>query len=88
MLDKSNVNANASSALAERTSFSATQVTLTPREAEVLAEIVEASSNKEAAQHLGISPRTIENHRAHIMTKLGAKNTADLVRITLTDRRH
>jgi two-component system response regulator FixJ len=58
---------------------------LTLREAEVLAEIVEAASNKEVAQHLGISPRTIEVHRAHIMAKLGAKNTADLVRIALTN---
>ena len=62
--------------------------TLTVREAEVLAEIIAAASNKEAGQHLRISPRTIEVHRAHIMTKLGAKNTADLVRIALTDRQH
>jgi len=65
-----------------RAKFSGDQP-LTLREAEVLAEIVEAASNKEAAQHLGISPRTIEVHRAHIMAKLGAKNTADLVRIAL-----
>src|SRR5262249_44609502 len=37
---------------------------LTMREAEVLAEIVAAASNKEAASHLGISPRTVEVHRA------------------------
>jgi two-component system response regulator FixJ len=59
---------------------------LTLREAEVLAEIVAAASNKEAAQHLGISPRTIEVHRAHIMAKLGAKNAADLVRIAVAER--
>jgi DNA-binding CsgD family transcriptional regulator len=57
---------------------------LTLREAEVLAEIVGAASSKEAAQHLGISPRTVDIHRAHIMAKLGAKNTADLVRIVLS----
>jgi len=62
--------------------------TLTVREMEVLAEIIAAASNKEAGQHLRISPRTIEVHRAHIMTKLGAKNTADLVRIALTSRQH
>lgn len=61
---------------------------LTVREAEVLAEIVAAASNKEAGQHLRISPRTIEVHRAHIMTKLGAKNIADLVRIALSNRQH
>ena len=60
---------------------------LTQREEEVLAEILAAASNKEAAQHLGISPRTIEVHRAHIMLKLGAKNAVDLVRIAMSDRR-
>jgi two-component system, LuxR family, response regulator FixJ len=61
---------------------------LTLREAEVLDLILDAASNKEAAQHLGISPRTIEIHRAHIMAKLGAKNTADLVRIALAKQRY
>ena len=56
---------------------------LTQREAEVLGLILDAASNKEVAQHLGISQRTIEVHRAHIMAKLGAKNTADLVRICM-----
>ena len=56
---------------------------LTPREREVLSEIASGASNKEAGRHLGISPRTIEVHRARIMDKLGAKNTADLVRIVL-----
>lgn len=56
---------------------------LTPREREVLAQIAAGVSNKGAARHLGISPRTIEVHRARIMGKLGARNTADLVRIAL-----
>ena len=56
---------------------------LTQREREVLAEITSGASNKEAGRRLGISPRTIEVHRANIMDKLGAKNAADLVRITL-----
>lgn len=57
---------------------------LTPRELEVLGEITAGASNKEAGRHLGISPRTIEVHRARIMEKLGARNAADLVRIVLT----
>jgi two-component system response regulator FixJ len=56
---------------------------LTPRERQVLAEIMAGASNKEAGRTLGISPRTIEIHRARIMEKLGAKNAADLVRIVL-----
>jgi DNA-binding CsgD family transcriptional regulator len=58
---------------------------LTRREREVLAEITGGASNKEAGRRLGISPRTIEVHRASIMDKLGAKNAADLVRITLNE---
>jgi two-component system, LuxR family, response regulator FixJ len=60
---------------------------LTPREREVLSQIASGASNKEAGRHLGISPRTIEVHRARIMEKLGAKNAADLVRIVLTEGR-
>lgn len=59
---------------------------LTQREWTVLAEIVAASSNKEAAAHLGLSPRTVEVHRAHIMMKLGAKNTADLMRLVMAQK--
>ena len=60
---------------------------LTPREREVLEQIAQGASNKEAGRHLGISPRTIEVHRARIMEKLGARNTADLVRIVYSDGR-
>jgi FixJ family two-component response regulator len=60
---------------------------LTPRECEVLALIAGGLSNKEAGRELGISPRTIEVHRARIMDKLGAKNAADLVRIVLSESR-
>ena len=56
---------------------------LTPREREVLAQIAAGASNKEAGRHFGISPRTIEVHRARLMKKLGARNAADLVRIVL-----
>jgi two-component system response regulator FixJ len=58
---------------------------LTPRELQVLELIANGSSNKEAGRHLGISPRTVEVHRARIMEKLGAKNTADLVHIVILD---
>ncbi len=57
---------------------------LTPREREVLQLITNGQSNKEAGRDLGISPRTIEVHRARVMEKLGARNTADLMRIVLT----
>lgn len=57
---------------------------LTQREREVLQLITNGQSNKEAGRELGISPRTIEVHRARVMEKLGARNTADLMRIVLT----
>jgi FixJ family two-component response regulator len=50
---------------------------LTPRECEVLAQFMAGASNKEAGRQLGISPRTIEVHRARIMEKLGARNIAE-----------
>jgi FixJ family two-component response regulator len=57
---------------------------LTRREREVLEQFTSGASNKEAGRTLGISPRTIEDHRANIMKKLGAKNAADLVRIVMS----
>lgn len=56
---------------------------LTPRERQVLQLIRSGQSNKEAGRALGISPRTIEVHRARVMEKLGARNTAELMRIVL-----
>jgi FixJ family two-component response regulator len=60
---------------------------LTRREREVLEQFASGASNKEAGRHLGISPRTIEDHRANIMKKLGARNATDLIRIVMTTSR-
>src|ERR1700753_2420331 len=57
---------------------------LTKREHEVLNLISEGYSNKEGALRMKISPRTFESHRAEAMRKLGARNTADLVRAALS----
>jgi FixJ family two-component response regulator len=59
---------------------------LTGRERDVLVQVAHGASNKEAGRQLGISPRTVEVHRARIMEKLGAKNAADLIRIVLSER--
>jgi DNA-binding CsgD family transcriptional regulator len=56
---------------------------LTPREREVLALVTGGVSNKDGGVRLSISVRTFETHRANVMGKLGAKNTAQLVRFGL-----
>jgi DNA-binding CsgD family transcriptional regulator len=64
-------------------SSSSGQKPLTKREREVLNLISEGHSNKQGALRMRISPRTFESHRAEAMRKLGARNTADLVRTAL-----
>ena len=56
---------------------------LTPREREVMEHLVEGRANKETADALGLSVRTVEGHRARLMEKLGANSLAELVRIKL-----
>jgi len=56
---------------------------LTPREHDVLIELVIGRPNKVIAYELGISPRTIEIHRARIMEKMGAESISHLVRLAL-----
>ena len=52
---------------------------LSPREREVMGLVVAGNSSKEAARLLGISVRTVEVHRTHVMHKMGAANLAELV---------
>ena len=42
--------------------------------------IVDGLTNKEIANRLGLSAKTVESHRERLMRKLGARNTADIVR--------
>jgi RNA polymerase sigma factor (sigma-70 family) len=56
---------------------------LTPREREVMSEVVAGKSNKQIAVELGLSDRTVEVHRANIMTKLAVKGVAELVRAAM-----
>lgn len=53
---------------------------LSKRERQVLDGLIAGGTNKSIAMDLGISPRTVEAHRAHLMDRLGARNLADLVR--------
>jgi RNA polymerase sigma factor (sigma-70 family) len=56
---------------------------LTPRELEVMKHVVAGRHNRDIALELGISVRTVEVHKARMMTKLKAGSVADLVRLSL-----
>jgi two-component system response regulator FixJ len=56
---------------------------LSPRERDVLSGVIEGKSNKVIALELSISPRTVEIYRANLMSKTGARNMAELMRIAL-----
>ncbi len=51
---------------------------LSPREREVLDELIHGHYNKNIADHLGITPRTVEFHRANIFTKMGVSSAIEL----------
>jgi FixJ family two-component response regulator len=57
---------------------------LTPREHEVMEMVADGRSNKEIANALGVSAKTVEAHRARVMEKTGARSLAELVRMVLT----
>ena len=56
---------------------------LTPREREVLDLMARGKPNKVMATELGLSPRTVEIHRAHVMEKMAANSIAQLVRMMM-----
>ena len=57
--------------------------TLSPREKDTLAGLIEGRANKQIAFDLGISPRTVEIYRANLMNKMQANSLSDLVRMAL-----
>jgi two-component system, LuxR family, response regulator FixJ len=69
--------------LGEHSRIKAHLETLTPREREVLDLMTQGKQNKSIAQDLGVSPRTVEIHRARVMEKMNAHSVAELVRMML-----
>jgi len=56
---------------------------LTPREREIMLQVVNGRHNREIARDLDISVRTVEVHKARLMAKLGVSNVADLVKLSM-----
>ena len=67
----------------ERARLEARAALLTTREREVLELVADGEPNKIIARHLGISFRTVELHRAHIIEKLQARGLSDLIRMAI-----
>jgi len=59
---------------------------LTARERDVLERVVAGDANKQIADHLAVSPKTVETHRARVMQKMAAESLAELVRMVLEAR--
>jgi DNA-binding NarL/FixJ family response regulator len=57
--------------------------TLTKREIEIVRLVAEGFKNREVAEKLGISVKTVETHRANIMNKLALRNLAELIRYAI-----
>lgn len=68
---------------AERAEIEHRISSLSPREKDVLAGLIEGRANKQIAFDLGISPRTVEIYRANLMNKMQAGSLSDLVRMAL-----
>lgn len=56
---------------------------LTPRERSVIRHVIDGKSSRETSELLGISVRTVENHRTRILEKLHVDSTVDLVKLFL-----
>lgn len=59
---------------------------LTPRERQVMDLIIDGRLNRQIAEHLGVTEKTVEVHRSRVMSKTQANSVADLVRMVLTWR--
>lgn len=67
----------------ERLSPLATASALTPRQTEILRMVASGLTTKEMARTLGISPKTVEFHRAQVMDRIGVRDVAGLTRYAL-----
>ncbi|MBI4719303.1 MAG: response regulator transcription factor [Planctomycetes bacterium] len=66
---------------AQRAEIAQRVALLSPREREVMGMVVQGMVNKQIAARLGLSPKTVEIHRGHMMKKMRAESVAELVRL-------
>ena len=86
-LEKATAEAEAAGATtARRAEIDRRLARLTPRERQVLAMVVDGQPNREVAQALGISPRTVEVYKARLMDKLGVERLPDLIRLYMESK--
>ena len=78
-LERDRTNRQARAELAE---IQQRLATLTPRERQVLVEVISGKLNKQVAAHLGVGEKTIKVHRARVIKKMKVQSVADLVRVT------
>jgi RNA polymerase sigma factor (sigma-70 family) len=86
VIDQAASGADAHTDRAQRCRAAARLATLTQREREVLDLVVNGRKNKQIAESLGISIKTVEAHRAHAMEKMGVATVAELVRESLNGK--
>jgi FixJ family two-component response regulator len=85
VIDQSIRSASQISALSQAQNAAQNQLAkLTPREQEIALSLSRGQTNKSIAFELGISVRTVETHRAHVMSKLDIKSVSELVRLVIS----
>lgn len=72
----------------QQTARNARLALLTPKEREIIEQVLQGLSSRDIAEQLSLSVRTVENHRKHIMDKLRVKSAIELIKLFLQPQEH